>query len=45
MLFLADGEMATGKNLLLKIFVSSSPNDLELLQYFFYLYRKVCGIF
>ena len=37
--------MATSKNLLLNIFFPSSPNDLKLLQYFFDLYRKVCGIF
>ena len=34
MVFFADGEMATGKNLLLNIFFPSSPNDLKLLQYF-----------
>ena len=45
MLFSADGEMASGKNLLLNIFFPSSPNDLKLLQFFFDLYRKVCGNF
>ena len=45
MLFFADGEMATGKNLLVNIFFSSSPNDLKHLQYFFDLCMKVCGNF
>ena len=45
MVFFADGEMATGKNLLLNIFFPSSPNDSKLLQYFFDLYRKFCGNF
>ena len=35
MLFFADGEMASGKNLLLNFFFPSFPNDLKLLQYFF----------
>ena len=45
MLFFADGEMASGRDLLLNIFFPSSPNDVKLLQYFFDLYRKVCGNF
>ena len=45
MLFFANGEMAIGKKLLIKIFFPSSPNDLKLSQYFIDLYRKVCGYF
>ena len=46
MLFSADGETATCKNLLLNIFFSSSPNNLKLLQYFFFTcIGRFVGIF
>ena len=45
MLFFADGEMATIKNLLLNIFFPSSPNDLKLLQFFFTCMGRFVGIF
>ena len=44
MTFFADAEMTTGKNLMLNI-IFLVPKDLKLLQYFFDLYRKVCGNF
>ena len=45
MLFFADGEMATGKNLLLNFFFPSSPNDLKLLHYFLTCIGRFVGIF
>ena len=45
MLFSADGEMATCKNLLLNFFFPSSPNDLKLLQYFLTCIGRFVGIF
>ena len=43
--FFADGEMGTGKNLLLNIFFPSSPNDLKLLQYILTCIGRFVGIF
>ena len=45
MLFFANGEMATGKNLLVNIFLPSSLNDLKLSQYFLTCIGRFVGIF